>query len=216
MSVKQVQCPKCKQTQNVMASMMNAKCPSCGMVFSTTAEPAAAGGDPANASNPYLSTASQASPASSANKAIVPAVVVGVVLLVAFGGISFLFLGSSSTTTSTVPAASSGSGPVTDSGGASNSTAKADNKPLGPDLPTEYQVISLPETTRKQIHRDYRAIIDSSLGKSSRIPDGAAGIALNNTLDSVVRREVDRLAALHSVSSDDIYHIVAEGDDKGW
>lgn len=198
-----------------MASMMSVRCPSCGLVFSTTDEPAASG-DQSNAGNPYLATASASSSGSNASKAIVPAVVVGVVLLLAVGGIAFLFLGTSTTTTTTVPAVNSGASPITGSGGASTSSAKEDNKQLGPELPTEYKVVSLPETTRKQIHKDYRAMIDSSLAKSSRLPDGAAGIALNNTLDSVVQREVARLAAMHNVNSDDIYHIVAEGDDKGW
>lgn len=194
MSIKRVTCPGCKQSLNVPASMASTKCPSCGTVFSP-ANPTASQSAPARRSE------ARVAPSRDPGR-LLPYFVVGAVASLALMGLLLLtFLRADGDAT---PAAEP-------------PPERAEISAAVDRVPADFQVVDLPESTRKKIYSDYRGMIASSFGKSKRIPkSGAAGQALDGMLKGTVDREITRMALVYQISEDDILQIVAEGDAKNW
>ena len=201
MSIKRVVCPGCQQSLNVPASMASTKCPACGTVFSPANPNASA---PAAPQTPL--------PESNAPRdegKMVQWLVAGAVATLAVVGLILLtFLRAAPKDDAADQAAA---GNIADQPAAE----KPIETPI--DIPDTYEVVDLPESTRKSIYHDYQQMIGSSFGKARKIPkSGAAGKALRGMLTSTVEREIKHMALIHNVSEDDILQIVAEGDAKDW
>lgn len=202
MAIKTVSCPQCGTRLNVPATMGAAKCSSCDHVFSTT-QPQAE-----KATKPIGSSVRSESNPDDANWAawivaggVFVLAVIGIIGLVLFGG-------DTSGNPDSLPAsetAVASESPVQKSDSADSISAG------------DYREVDLPESTRRKIFREHKAMIASSFGKANKIPKGgAAGQALGNMLGATVDREITRMALIYGISEDDIDQVVLEGKAKGW
>jgi hypothetical protein len=80
-----------------------------------------------------------------------------------------------------------------------------------------YRVVDLPESTRRNIYRDYRLTAGSSVEKKVMVPkDSVAAKTLAKTMGAHLDRDITLLALLNNISEEDVLQIVAEGDANGW
>jgi hypothetical protein len=216
MSIKRVVCPECGTTANVPASMTSVQCDGCGHVFSPGQAREAAAADP------YAPVAVSEDSGGSFPTTLVAAIaIVGVLLVAGFGAVFLLFATDVQSTPRGKPEAAKASTTAKSSepDDSTSGEPKADRSAAG--SPSEsggnFQIVDLPESTRKTIYRDYQKLTASSVGKASRLSEfGKAGADLNATMDQTVKREVTRMSLIHGISEDDIMQIVAEGKAKDW
>jgi hypothetical protein len=184
MSIRRVTCPSCHASANVMATMTNIKCPSCGAVW--------------DVNNPVAvkpAAAEQAEEPSSDSHVPLIAGLAGVVVFLAIAGLAIIFL----LPTKDPPAPS-----------------QVDAVPSDTAVAT-YREVKLPESTRQKIYFDYRRMVASSTEAKLLIPKGSpVQVRLQETLETIVQREITHFALIYKVSEDDIMQIVAEGDAKKW
>ena len=202
MAIKTVACPQCGAKLNVPATMGSAKCSSCDHVFSTT------GSQAEQATQPLASAVGSESNRDNTQWGAW-IVAGGVFVLAVTGIIGLVFFGGD---TSRKP----GSLPASETAVASESP---DDKSDSSEAISagDYREIDLPESTRRKIFREHKAMIASSFGKAKKIPQGgAAGQALGNMLGATVDREITRMALIYGISEDDIDQVVLEGKAKDW
>lgn len=204
MSIKAVQCPNCRTSANVVATMATTKCQACGTVYAVSgpaATSAAAQGPAKTNSKGRDSTAG--SGGQLGNWLIVGGVsalaLIGLILITVFraGG------GNDQAEKPAIPMRE-------------HATVVEDLQIEAGETP-QYRVVDLPESTRKQIYQDYKKMIASSFGKAKKIPkSGVAGQTLNSVLGDVVDNDVTKMALIHGISEEDIAQIFAEGEAQGW
>ena len=203
MSIKTLTCPNCGANINVAVSMAQAKCPACQSLFSTTGGPASPATRSAGTVDTETKTADGKPPVQ-----LAAWIVVGTVLAVAITGLLVLSLTRGDHGAPAAPGNLAGN----------QSTAEpVAAEPQETQPAQSFRVVDLPESTRRQIFRDHKAMTSSSLGKAKRLPqDGLAGQSLNEALGGIVNQGVTQMALIHGVSEEDIRQIVAEGKAKGW
>ncbi len=190
MSVKQVTCPKCRSTLNVVASMTSVQCSSCGTVFNPAA-PATS-----RAAVPSHEPQSSDSGMDPTLQWLLMGGMAGLILLGVVGVILF-----SMNTPPPPPPPPVVKAPLDES----------------IDLPDDYKVVDLPLATKKRIYLEYNQMIESSFGKADKVPkSGVAGQQLRGMLTETVNREIRHFALLHNVSEEDIRNVIAEGKAEGW
>lgn len=197
MSLRSVQCPGCQAVANVPAAMTSVRCPSCGTVW--------------NVNNPAQATLSAAAKQASAqaappkvdddessvsNTVIIAGVLAGAfIFMVAIMGVAVVVLNRESPE------------PV----------AVEPEDTIKPLEPEEFRVVNLPEEQRKRIYDDYRKVARTTVEKPLALPQGTKirknlEVMLQKTYD----RELNRFAALHDITVDDVQEVIKEGDAKNW
>jgi hypothetical protein len=233
MSVRTVTCPQCRKRVNVPATLVNARCSSCGTVWNTHQPD---GGTTAGAGGAGAESRA-GSAGNSRGKGIWLGVGAAVVALITIGVASALVMwpdsdtastpdpqasaeDDSATTVSSAPSGGSEAGGQPDSateasGARAASATDAESMPATPE--PEYRVVDLPEPTRREIYDDYREAARTTREKPLPLfQDSAPRSAMERMLQETLDREIRRLAALHDISVNDIKQIIAEGDAKGW
>ena len=111
---------------------------------------------------------------------------------------------------------------ITSSDTTNRAEAPVVTQPTEEGLPNEsqgtaFREIKLPEATRKRIYEDYRAVARTTIEKPLPLPQGSpARPALEQMLQKALDRELNRFAALHNISLDDVHEVILEGDAKSW
>lgn len=191
-----VSCTACGAQVTIPASIVQARCASCGSVFTPTAPVKKAA----------TQTQSAATPASSNQAILLACVVLGGLLLISLVGASTLIFSSEE------PAKAE---PVVSSSGGENE----ENEPTVFPDPSEvvFREIRLPEATRRAIYKDYRSAARTTIEKPLPLPSGSPPrAALEAMLQQTLDREISRFAALHNVTIEDIGEVINEGDAKRW
>jgi hypothetical protein len=195
---------------NVVATMASTKCQGCGTVFPVNGTGGAS--RPGEAVGDRAPTRSHEEPADTGENNLGHWLVVGGVATLAVLGLAaitfFTFLrgsGEQSEMATPQPPMRTDAAVVED---------LQENIDSGA---TEFRVVDLPESTRRQIYRDHKKMIASSFGKARKIPkSGVAGQTLNKGLGGIVDSEVTKMALIHRISEDDYAQIIAEGEAKDW
>ncbi len=197
MAIQRVNCPRCGTAANVPVGMASVRCSSCGSVWNPS-EPT----DQKHAAD-EASSAAVSAPKSSLNTAKLAGGVFSTLLVLAFvcGAVWYL----SPATPDAVPLSDPTPKPVT--------IAKQAEAPP----PESYREISLPESTRQKIYRDYRMSAGTSVEKPIPLPkEWKSRQALDATFNSILERELTLHASVHNISVDDVTEILKEGNAKQW
>lgn len=211
MAIKQVTCPTCQASMNVMATMTSVQCQSCGHVFLTSGSQPAA---PAP-SAPAPQSTSDDDPDDS-SKMMMWTIIggAGAVFFFAIAIIAaFQFVGDGS--------AEREAREMT-----AEQKKEARRQKIAEDaaqyVPTikdgTYVVVEkLAESTRKRIYREHVEMLERSFGRASKVPQGGAiGKALSGTLGGIIEREIDRLTLAYGISKEEYANVIAEGEAKEW
>ncbi|MGB7347883.1 MAG: hypothetical protein WBD20_26900 [Pirellulaceae bacterium] len=197
MSVRRVNCPQCNAALNVPATMTNVKCSQCATVWDVNHPPAAKAVKKSAASQ--RSDADDDGHRSAASKKRQSAVIALV------GSLFVVF-------------ALATIGVILFTGG--EDPAPPPVETVAEETPKEkgtYRVVNLPESTRRNIYRDYRLTASSSVEKKVMVSkDSVAAKTVGKTMGLIVDREVTHMALLNGISEEDVMQIVAEGDAEGW
>ena len=98
------------------------------------------------------------------------------------------------------------------------SESEGETDPPSQESPSEtpkitYEEIRLPESTRKKLYRDYRAVARTTLEKPLPLPQGSPPrAAMEKMLQQVFDRELTRFAALYRISESEVREVIKEGD----
>lgn len=208
MSNRSVRCPQCKTTASVPPSVVTARCPSCGYVFSV--ESAQAVAEPqATTAKPRKKKSS--SPAGDINVPLLAGVLVGVMVFGMIGVLAVMFMGGSDSSASS----DTGDAPTSDV------ASVEDDKPVLVVLSEEelaaLPIASVPENTRRAIYDQIRDSARTTVEAPLLVPDGnPVRSSLEKSQQAIHDNSMRQLAALHDISMDDIALITAEGDAKNW
>ncbi|PHQ32292.1 zinc ribbon domain-containing protein [Rhodopirellula bahusiensis] len=207
MSHRSVRCPQCKTTANLPASVVTARCPSCGQVFSVESAQIAAAPQSA-AAKPTKKTSSSSS--GDINVPLIAGVMGGVVFIALIGILAMTFMPESNpSATSNGDSASSGEAP-----------AESDQPVLvvlSEEELAALPIANVPEDKRKSIYDQIRDSARTTIEAPLLVPDGnAVRSTMEKSQQAIHDNSMRQLAALHDISLDDIALITAEGDAKNW
>lgn len=208
MSNRSVRCPQCKTTANVPPSVVTARCPSCGHVFSVESARVAAEPQP-TAAKPR--TKKSSSPAGDLNVPLLAGVLGGVVIFAMVGILAVMFLTGSESTPS------SGTGDSQDPAVASAENDKPVLVTLTDQELAALPIASVPETKRREVYDQIRGSARTTIEAPLLVPDGnPLRTTLEKNQQAIHDNSMRQLAALHDISLDDIALITTEGDAKNW
>ncbi|MEL6107626.1 MAG: hypothetical protein AAFU85_16425 [Planctomycetota bacterium] len=210
MAIKQVTCPKCQASMNVMATMTSVQCQSCGHVFPTAVPQPAA---PAQSATAPESTDDDQDDAS---KMMMWTIIggAGAVFFFAVAIIAaFQFVGDGSAERA-----------AREMTAEQKKEARREKiaEDAAPYVPTtedgKYVVVEkLAESTRKRIYREHVEMLERSFGRASKVPKGGAiGKALGGTIGGIIEREIERLTLAYGISKEEYANVIAEGEAKQW
>ena len=198
MSVRRVNCPHCNAAANVLATMTNIKCPSCGNVWNVNNPGAVRKAD-------YAAEKKQEQDEEKNDLAIMSAVIGGAIAMIALVTLTIYIMSARAENRKKAADAA-----------AAAAAAKAAEEAAAA-MVIEYREIDLPEDTRKRIYKEYKQLVASSTGKKIMLPSKSeARKSVDGMLQAIVDREIRRYAARYSVEEDDIREIVKEGKAKNW
>ncbi|MEC7678062.1 MAG: hypothetical protein VX694_02240 [Planctomycetota bacterium] len=200
-----IQCPGCGVKASYPSSLVQFRCAQCGMIFTAPKQPS-------GEQSQGRSVGASASNSSSDTTLILIGVGVTLVfLLLAAGGAFFYFQSRESQVAESQVA-----------GEPDASESEAETDPPSQDAPSEtpkitYEEIRLPESTRKKLYSDYRAVARTTLEKPLPLPQGSPPrAAMEKMLQQVFDRELTRFAALYRISESEVREVIKEGDAKNW
>lgn len=198
MSVRRVNCPSCNAALNVPATMANIRCSQCSTVWDVNNPPSVKAAPKSQEKGSETATPKKRSEASKRRQAA----------MIAVAGSFFTFLALAAIAA------------IMFTGGEKPTPAEPEPQIAIAEQtidPGDYRVVKLPESTRRNIYRDYRLTAGSSVEKKVMVPkDSVAAQTLGKTMNALVNREVTHLALLNNITDDDVMQIVAEGNAKGW
>ncbi|WDQ16429.1 hypothetical protein [Rhodopirellula sp. P2] len=206
MTHRSVRCPQCKTTANVPASVVTARCPSCGHVFSVDSAqvveaPQATTAKPKKKKSPSAS--------GDLNVPLVAGVLGGVLMFAMVGVLAVMFLSDSSDSSHTSDSQASDAAP-----------SEADQPVLVVLSDAELAalpVANVPENKRRLIYDQIRASARTTIEAPLLVPDGnPLRASLEKNQQAIHDNSMRQLAALHDVSLDDMALITTEGDAKNW
>lgn len=198
MSVRQVQCPACKATANILVTMTNVRCPSCSHVWNTT-DPKASAPQP----TPAKSKAQQDEEEATNEKAILASVIGGAIALLVLVGLLFFFV---------LGGKNNNDGAAADSSN-TNEPAETNTAPK-----RQYKVVEkLSVDTRKKLFREYKQMAATTIDKKIPIPSKSpVHGAVKNMLNKTADRELRHFSLLYNITENQVLDVVAEGEDKSW
>lgn len=195
-----IQCPGCGVKASYPSALVQLRCAQCGMIFTAPKQQS-------GQQSQSRSVGASASNSSSNTTLILIGVGVTMVFLLMAAGGAFFYLQSRESQVAGEPDASESEG---------------ETDPPIQDAPSEtpeitYEEIRLPESTRKKLYSDYRAVARTTLEKPLPLPQGSPPrAAMEKMLQQVFDRELTRFAALYRISESEVREVIKEGDAKRW
>ena len=200
-----IQCPGCGVKASYPSSLVQLRCAQCGTIFTAPKQQAGQQGQGRSAN------ASSSDSSSDTTLLWIGVGVTMVFLLFSAGGAFFYLQNRESQAAGSHATAESDA-----------SESKVETDPPSQSAPVQnpeitYEEIRLPESTRKKIYDDYRAVARTTLEKPLPLPQGSPPrAAMEKMLQQVFDRELIRLAALYRISESEIGEVIKEGDAKRW
>lgn len=200
-----IQCPGCGVKASYPSSLVQFRCAQCGLIFTAPKQQSV------QQSQGRSVGASESNSSSDTTLILIGVGVTLVFLLLSAGG-AFFYLQSRE--------GQAAESQVSGEPDASESEGETD--PPSQEAPSEtpkitYEEIRLPESTRKKLYSDYRAVARTTLEKPLPLPQGSPPrAAMEKMLQQVFDRELTRFAALYRISESEVREVIKEGDAKRW